>query len=84
MMIITINNKFLNFFLLLNEIGIKSPLMILCQFTYLRTFFIHLKIIKIIIFIIKHINISKGLSDKLKLNIFKIIDRINPIVQNIL
>lgn len=32
---------------------------------------------------IKHIIISKGLYDKLKLNIFKMIDKINPIMQNI-
>lgn len=39
--------------------------------------------IKIIIFITKHISISKGLYDNLKLNSFRMIDKINPIMQNI-
>lgn len=39
--------------------------------------------IKIIIFIAKHISNSKSLYDKLKLTIFRMIDKINPIVQNI-
>ena len=43
----------------------------------------YLNIIKAITFIIKHIMVSKGLYDKLKLNIFKMIDKINPIMQNI-
>lgn len=50
---------------------------------YVFFFFIYLKITKIIVFIIKHISISKGLYDKLKLNIFKIIDKTSPIIQNI-